>query len=150
MKKISLILIIIILSCNPVYSKNFNEDIESYYSKNSGTVASIYGLNRCAAVLVYISSKLFNEPGQKDNALKYVTLSTVASEYATKLHSKNSNVSYNKALISMEKRMMQLDKLYRDDAKQNFLKEGKYISSIILSDIDYCTQVVVGLINSEK
>ena len=61
MKKISLILIIIILSCNPVYSKNFNEDIESYYSKNSGTVASIYGLNRCAAVLVYISSKLFND-----------------------------------------------------------------------------------------
>ena len=150
MKKISLILIIIILSCNPVYSKNFNEDIKSYYSKNSGTVASIYGLNRCAAVLVYISSKLFNEPGQKDNALKYVTLSTVASEYAAKLHSKNSNVSYNKALISMEKRMMQLDKLYRDDAKQNFLKEWKYISSIILSDIDYCTQVVVGLINSEK
>ena len=150
MKKFLGIFILSFIFINPAISKNFNEDIETYYSKNSGMVSTIYGLNRCSGVLTYMASMLFKEPDQKKNALTYVKLSSKATEYASKLHSKHNNISFTKALTSMEKKMMQMDELYRKDAKENFLKKGRYISSIINSDIDYCIQVIVKLIESDK
>ena len=132
----------------PAKSKNFVEDIETYYSKNNGTVSLIYSFNRCSGVLAYYASMLFKKPDEQNDAITLVQFSSAATEFATELHSKHNNLSISQARITMENRMMELDELYRKDAKENFLKRGRYLSPIILSDINYCVKEISDLLKS--
>ena len=92
-------------------SLNFNENLEDYEKNNPGHAATIYVLNRCSGIMSYVSSSKHNNT-TTENA---------------------SNVSL--------KRMMQLEKLYRQDAKQMFLLKGKYLSGIVGFDFNYCRAV---------
>ena len=141
-------IILLLISTNLLFAKNFNQSLADYYSKNKGMTETIYTLNRCAGVLVYTASMLFKEPDQQNNALTYVQLSSSATEYATRMYASYSNVSLDKALSSMENKMMQLEKLYREDAKEFFLKNGRYFSPIIKSDNDFCVQTLKILSNN--
>ena len=67
-----------------VYSKNFNQTVKEYLNNNSGNTAMIYAFDRCAAVLTFTATKLFNEHNKRERALNLLKLSTKSSEIYAK------------------------------------------------------------------
>ena len=130
------------------YAKNFNQTIQKYLENNKGNTEMVYAFNRCAAVFTYVATKLFNEPNQKERALNLVKLSSKSSELAAGIHSKYNKKTLNESLRMSESRMMELDKLYRQDGEEYFNKNGRFFSPVILDDLQYCTKEIVELINS--
>jgi len=147
MKKILSIICLSFLLSGNVFAYNFKVTINEYSLSNKGVVSSIYILNRCSGVLVYLSSMLLKEPDQKKAALKYIDYSTVATHNASKLYSKHHNVSYEKANDVLFNRMVKLENFYREDAKELFLRNGSYLSGHVWEDLDTCITILDSIIN---
>tara|TARA_A100001011_G_C13851634_1_gene651167 strand:- start:122 stop:532 length:411 start_codon:yes stop_codon:yes gene_type:complete len=126
------------------HSFNFNETIEEYSAKNSGIVSAIYILNRCSGVFTYTSSMLLKEPGQYDKAMNLLKNSNKSIDFASKLYSKHHNTSYEKASEISLNRMMKMDQMYREDAKELFVKNGGYLTGHVIDDLGVCSATLQG------
>ena len=146
MKKILGIIILSFIFSGNVFAYNFKETINQYSLVNKGVVSTIYILNRCSGLLTYTSSMMLKEPDQKELALKYIDLSTVSIDTASKLYSKHHSVSYEQASEILFKRLIKLESFYRADAKELFLKNGSYLSGHVWDDFDTCITVIESIL----
>ena len=85
---------------------------------------------------------LLKEPGQKKTALIYLDYSNQSIDYASKLYLKHHNVTYAKASDINLERMMKLEQLFREDAKELFLKNGSYLSGHVFEDLQTCVSTL--------
>ena len=139
MKKLFGIIIFSIFLTSNSHSLNFNENLENYEKNNPGHTALIYILNRCSGVLSYVSSMLFKE--DVETALVINKTGSQFVNIASLLYSKHNNTTLKIASDISLNRMMQLEKLYRQDAKEMFLKKGKYLTGIIKDDNIFCLRI---------
>ena len=146
MKKILGIIILSFIFSGNVFAYNFKETINQYSLVNKGVVSTIYILNRCSGLLTYTSSMMLKEPDQKELALKYIDLSTVSIDTASKLYSKHHSVSYEQASEILFKRLIKLESFYRADAKELFLRNGSYLSGHVWDDFDTCITVIESIL----
>ena len=142
MKRLLGIVVMGLLWCNVAFTFNFPQTLNQYSNENKGIVSSIYILNRCSGALTYLSSMLLKEPDQKKTALIYLDYSNQSIDYASKLYSKHHNVTYAKASEINLERMMKLEQLYREDAKELFLKNGTYLSGHVFEDLQTCVSTL--------
>jgi predicted HTH domain antitoxin len=89
---------------------------------------------------------MLKEPDQKELALKYIDLSTVSIDTASKLYSKHHSVSYEQASEILFKRLIKLESFYRADAKELFLRNGSYLSGHVWDDFDTCITVIESIL----
>ena len=146
MKKLLGIMVLGLLLSGNAYAYNFKETINQYSLVNKGVVSTIYILNRCSGLLTYTSSMMLKEPDQKEIALKYIDLSTVSIDTASKLYSKHHNVSYEQASEILFKRLIKLESFYREDAKELFLRNGSYLSGHVWDNFDTCITVIESIL----
>ena len=139
MKKILGIVVLSLLLSGNANSLNFNENLEDYEKNNPGHTATIYVLNRCSGIMSYVSSLILKE--DIDRGLMLNKWGSNFVNFASLLYSKHNNTTSENASVVSLKRMMQLEKLYRQDAKQMFLLKGKYLSGIVGFDFNYCSGV---------
>jgi len=122
-------------------ANNFKESIEIYGKKNSGTTSLIYIFNRCAGITGYVHSMLEKEPNSKESSAIYLRVSAEMTNRASTLYSKHSKVDLNTATNENLKRAVSMMKLYQEDAKENFIKTGSYLTGIVKQDMDYCVKI---------
>ena len=139
MKKLLSIIVLIFLLSGNAYALNFNQNLGDYEKNNPGNTATIYVLNRCSGILSYVSSLMFKE--NTDTALKLNQMGAKFVNFSSLLYAKHNNTSTEDARNISLKRMMQLEKLYRQDAKEMFLKKGRYLSGVLKFDLEFCTGV---------
>ena len=80
----------------------------------------------------------------KEDVEKALVLTNTGSQFiklASALYSKHNKTTLKTASDISLNRMMQLEKLYRQDAEEMFLKEGKYLTGIIKDDNIFCLSV---------
>ena len=136
-------IVVLSLSLNGnAFAFNFTQSINEYLKENKGVVSTIYVLNRCSGALTYLGSMLLKEPDQKQKAMEYLSYSTKSIDYASKLYSKHHNVTYSQANDINLERMMKLENLYREDAKELFLRNGLYLSGHVFEDLQSCVQTL--------
>ena len=141
MKKLLGIIVLGLLLSGNAYAFNFKEDIETYSLKNEGVVSSIYVLNRCSGLLIFVAALTTNEPGKKNVAEKYIDYGVITIHAATIFHSNHHSVDYKNAREILLKRRAELINYYRDDAEKLFLRNGSRISGHILEDLKQCITV---------
>ena len=141
MKKITLFLFVFFYLNSISFALNFNESVESYAKKNSGTTSLIYIFNRCAGVTGYVHLMLEREPNSKQASAIYLRVSAEMTNRAAELYSKHSKVDSKKSLDENLNRAKSLIQLYEKDAKENFIKSGSYLSGIVKNDMDFCVQL---------
>ena len=139
MKKTLGIIVLGLLLSGNAYALNFNQNLGDYEKNNPGNTATIYVLNRCSGILSYVSSLMFKE--NTDTALKLNQMGAKFVNFSSLLYAKHNNTSTEDARNISLKRMMQLEKLYRQDAKEMFLKKGRYLSGVLKFDLEFCTGV---------
>jgi hypothetical protein len=139
MKKLLAIAVLGLLLSGNANSLNFNENLEDYEKNNPGHTATIYVLNRCSGIMSYVSSLMLKEDVEKGLMLNKWGSNFV--NWASLLYSKHNNTTSESASKVSLERMMQLEKLYRQDAKEMFLLKGKYLSGIVRFDFIYCSGV---------
>lgn len=122
-------------------ANNFRESIEVYGKKNSGTTSLIYIFNRCAGITGYVHSMLEKEPNSQNSSAIYLRASAEMTNRASTLFSNHNKVDFNTALNENLKRMGSMVKLYQEDAKENFIKTGRYLTGIVKHDMDYCLEI---------
>jgi hypothetical protein len=122
-------------------ANNFRESIEIYGKKNSGTTSLIYIFNRCAGITGYVHSMLEKEPNSQESSAIYLRVSAEMTSRASTLYSKHSKVDLNTAMNENLKRAVSMMKFYQEDAKENFIKTGRYFAGIVKQDMDYCVQI---------
>lgn len=137
-KRILLILLIFILNLNTSYALNFNENLNSYTSKNKGATSMIHVFNRCAGVTGYLYSMLENEPNQQKASNIYLNISSTMTIRASEAYSKHNKLDIKKSTDENFKRAVAMMQLYQADGKENFIKLGSYLTGIIKQDLDYC------------
>jgi arsenate reductase-like glutaredoxin family protein len=141
MLKIIFSFILLITFSSISKANNFKESIEIYGKKNSGTTSLIYIFNRCAGITGYVHSMLEKEPNSKESSAIYLRVSTEMTNRASTLYSKHSKVDLNNAMNENLKRTVSMMKLYQEDAKENFIKTGSYLTGIVKQDMDYCVKI---------
>jgi hypothetical protein len=141
MKKLLGILVLGVLLSGNAYAYNFKETINQYSKVNKGNVATIYVLTRCSALLSFTSAMIINESGQNKTSKIYTDYNIIAIHTATKVYLKHHGVSYDKARENLLERRMRLISLYREDAKELFLRNGSYLSGYIREDLETCAFV---------
>ena len=135
--KILGIVVLVLFLSSSAHSLNFNQRISKYAEEpDLGTTSLIYIFNRCTGILTYNSIMMFKE--NTDVGLYYNLMSSSLMHLASKYYSKHNNVSFDVALEVNSKRMMQLDEYYRQDAKEMFLKNGRYLTGIVGDDLKFC------------
>ena len=146
MKKTLGIIVLGLLLSGNAYALNFNQNLGDYEKNNPGNTATIYVLNRCSGILSYVSSLMFKE--NTDTALKLNQMGAKFVNFSSLLYAKHNNTSTEDARNISLKRMMQLEKLYRQDAKEMFLKKGRYLSGVLKFDLEFCTGVAKKFFNN--
>ena len=139
MKKFLEILVLGLLLSGNAYSLNFNENLGDYEKNNTGHTSTIYILNRCSGILSYVTSLMLKE--NTEAALKLNLMGSKFIQLSSALTEKHNNTSPEDAKNISLNKMMQLEKLYRQDAKEMFLKNGRYLSGILEFDFKFCTGV---------
>ena len=139
MKKLLGIVVLGLLLNGNAYSLNFNQNLGDYEKNNPGNTATIYVLNRCSGILSYVTSLMLKE--DTEAALKFNLMGSKFIKFSSLLIAKHNSTSLEDAKNISLNRMMQLEKLYRQDAKEMFLKNGKYLSGILKFDLQFCTGV---------
>ena len=147
MKKLLRIVVLGLFLSGNAFAYNFKETINNYSLNNKGVVSTIYILNRCSGLLTYTSSMMLKEPNGKEIAMKYIDLSTVSLDTASRLYAKHHGVSYEEAGDVLFKRLIKLESFYREDAKELFLRNGSYLSGHVWEDFDTCITVIESIIN---
>ena len=137
MKKIIITAILILFPFSS-FALNFNQNITKYMVNNTGATSDIYIFNRCSGVAGYLYSMLNREPGKENTANIYLRVSTLMTDRAAMLYSKHSKVNYNKSIDENMKRAAKMTRLYAEDAKEMFYKNGSYISGIVKDDLNFC------------
>jgi len=146
MKKLLGIIVLGLLLSGNAYALNFNQNLGDYEKNNPGNTATIYVLNRCSGILNYASSQIFKK--NTDTALKLNLTGAKFVNFSSLLYAKHNNTSTEDARNISLKRMMQLEKLYRQDAKEMFLKKGRYLSGVLKFDLEFCTGVARKFFNN--
>jgi hypothetical protein len=146
MKKLLSILVLGLLLSGNAYALNFNQNLGDYEKNNPGNTATIYVLNRCSGILSYVSSLMFKE--NTDAALKLNQMGAKFVNFSSLLYAKHNNTSTEDARNISLQRMMQLEKLYRQDAKEMFLKKGRHLSGVLKFDLEFCTGVAKKFFNN--
>ena len=139
MKKLLGIVVLGLLLSGNAHSLNFDENLGDYEKNNPGNTATIYILNRCSGILSYVTSLMLKE--NTEAALKLNLMGSKFMQLSSALIEKHNNTSPEDAADISLNRMMQLEKLYRQDAKEMFLKNGRYLSGILEFDFKFCTGV---------
>ena len=139
MKKFFGIVVLSLLLSGNAYSLNFNQNLGDYEKSNPGDTATIYVLNRCSGILSYVTSLMLKE--DTEAALKFNLMTSKFIKFSSLLIAKHNNTSIEDAENISLNRMMKLEKFYRQDAKEMFLKNGRYLSGILKFDLQFCTGV---------
>jgi len=141
MKKLLLIVVLGLLLSGNAYALNFKESIGEYEKKNAGVESQIYVMNRCSAVFLFASIKLFENNDLKKGK-NFSDASGSMAKYATNILSKTRNIDFDSSFEEIFERTKILQRYYTEDSKELFLKNGKYFSGFILNDLGRCAQTL--------
>ena len=117
--------------------------LKEYVEKNNINDVAVqsYIFNRCAGITGYVHSMLEKEPNSKESSAIYLRVSAEMTNRASTLYSKHNKVDLNTAMNENLKRAVSMMKLYQEDAKENFIKTGSYLTGIVKQDMDYCVKI---------